>query len=66
LQSAVKLAGDPNDPMRVIASMSTEELRQQIMVQLEKLGPILDLPAWAQRGTANRVNGGGADHKPAR
>jgi hypothetical protein len=65
--SAVKLAGDPNDPMRVMASMSTEELRQQIMVQLEKLGPLLDLPAVAQRGIAKRLpagamNGSGEGH----
>jgi len=48
--SAVKLAGDPNDPIKLVASMSADELRAKIIEQLETLGPILDLPAVAQGG----------------
>jgi hypothetical protein len=52
--SAVKLAGDPNDPIRRMASMSADQLKAEIMASLEMLGPVLDLPA-AYGGLADRL-----------
>jgi hypothetical protein len=43
--SAVKLAGDPNNPARFKDNASIEELRAEVLKNLEILAPVLDLPA---------------------
>src|SRR5256885_13754528 len=46
--SAVKVAGDPSDPMRMTDNATTEELKAEIMKHLTVLAPVLDLevPWW--------------------
>ena len=43
--SAVKLAGDPNNPARIADDASIEELKALVMTHLERLTPVLDLKA---------------------
>ncbi len=43
--SAVKLAGDPNNPARIPDNATIEELRAEVMKHLERLAPVLDLEA---------------------
>lgn len=49
--SAVKLAGDPNNPVRFSDDASIEELRAEVLKHLERLAPVLDLPALEVRPT---------------
>ena len=41
--TAIKLAGDPNNPLRMLDTASTEELKAEIMKHLKILAPVLDL-----------------------
>jgi hypothetical protein len=45
--SAVKLAGEPNNPLRVLDGASTDELRAEVMKHLGRLidGGVIDLEA---------------------
>jgi hypothetical protein len=43
--SAVKLAGDPNNPLGVKDDATLEELKAEVMKHLERLAPVLDLEA---------------------
>ena len=40
---AVKLAGDPSNPLRMMDNATTEELKAEIMRHLRILAPVLDL-----------------------
>jgi hypothetical protein len=68
--SAVKLAGDPNNPARIADDASIEELNAEVMKHLERLAPVLDLEALiapadeiASRDVpqGGAINGTGAD-----
>jgi len=54
--SAVKLAGDPNNPVRLGEDASIEELRAQVLMHLERLAPVLRIEGLVQPsgGIANR------------
>ena len=54
--SAVKLAGDPNNPVRLGDDASLEELRATVMMHLERLAPVLRIEGLVQPsgGIANR------------
>jgi hypothetical protein len=56
--SAMKLAGDPNNPVRIKDDATVEELRAEIMKHLIE-GGIIDLQALSapKRGIANQPNG---------
>jgi hypothetical protein len=41
--SAVKLAGDPNNPVRIHDNASLDELRELVKLHYERLAPVLDL-----------------------
>jgi hypothetical protein len=41
--SAVKLAGDPNNPVRIPDNASLDELRELVKLHYERLAPVLDL-----------------------
>ena len=43
--SAVKLAGDPNNPVRIPDNATIEKQRAEVMKHLERLAPVLDLEA---------------------
>ena len=59
--SAMKLAGDPNNPARIKDDASIEELRAEMMKHLGILieGGLIDLEALPapNRGMANQPNG---------
>jgi len=59
--SAMKLAGDPNNPVRIRDDASIEELRAEMMKHLGILieGGLIDLEALPapNRGVANQPNG---------
>jgi hypothetical protein len=68
----VKLAGDPNNPVRIADDASIEELKAVVMKDLERLAPVLDLKALAalSDGVAKRevpqggaANDAGAPHE---
>ena len=42
---AVKLAGDPSNPLRMMDNATAEELKAEIMRHLRILAPVLDLEA---------------------
>ena len=54
--SAVKLAGDPNNPVRISDDASIEELKALVQMHLKRLAPVLDLEALMAPGDgiANR------------
>jgi hypothetical protein len=63
--SAVKLAGDPNNPVRIKEDASLEELRELVKLHYDRLAPVLELDAIAAPGdgNANRdVRQAGADN----
>ena len=57
--SAVKLAGDPNNPARFRDDASIEELRAEVLKHLQRLAPVLDLKSLVPPadGDANGVGG---------
>ena len=70
----MKLAGDPNNPVRIADDASIEELKAVVMKDLERLAPVLDLKALAalSDGVAKRevqvpqggaANDAGAPHE---
>src|SRR2546430_6125031 len=61
--AAIKLAGDTNDPLRMLDTATTEELKAEIMRHLRILAPVLDLQAvmaLADGSAARDVPQGGA------
>jgi hypothetical protein len=66
--SAVKLAGDPNNPVRVHDNATIEELRELVKMHYDRLAPVLDLKSLMPPGdgNANRdVRQTGADNGTA-
>jgi hypothetical protein len=65
--SAVKLAGDPNNPVRIHDNASLDELRELVKIHYERLAPVLDLNALLapDDGIANRDVRHGAANGPA-
>jgi hypothetical protein len=64
--SAMKLAGDPNNPVRIHDNASLDELRQLVKMHYERLAPVLDLeslmpPADGMANGARRGVGDGND-----
>jgi hypothetical protein len=64
--SAVKLAGDPNNPVRIHDNASLDELRELVKLHYDRLAPILDLkslvpPADGIANGAHRRIGDGND-----
>src|SRR6185437_5121240 len=59
---AVKLAGDPSNPVRMMDNATAEELKAEMMKHLKILAPVLDLkPLMALfdgRATSNGLRGG--------
>jgi hypothetical protein len=57
--SAVKLAGDPNNPVRIHDNASLDELRELVKMHYERLAPVLDLKSLMPPadGIANGVCG---------
>ena len=43
--AAIKLAGDPNDPLRMLDTATADELKAEIMKHLKILAPVLELDA---------------------
>jgi hypothetical protein len=63
--SAMKLAGDPNNPVRIPDNASLDELRELVKMHYERLAPVLDLKSLMPPGdgNANRdVRQAGADN----
>jgi hypothetical protein len=60
--SAVKLAGDPNNPVRIHDNASLDELRELVKLHYDRLAPILDLKSLVPPadGIANGGNDTGA------
>ncbi|MGO9048369.1 MAG: hypothetical protein ACLQFW_16030, partial [Xanthobacteraceae bacterium] len=53
--AAVKLAGDPNEPL-IPDNMTMEQLRQDIVAEVARLGHVLDLPVVREpQGIENRT-----------
>jgi hypothetical protein len=68
--SAVKLAGDPNNPVRIPDNASLDELRELVKLHYKRLAPVLDLESMRAPGDgiadrhmpqAGGDNGTGAD-----
>ena len=56
--SAVKLAGDPNEPL-IPDNMTLEQLRVDIVSEVARLGHVLDLPVVREpQGIENRPSPG--------
>jgi hypothetical protein len=57
--SAVKLAGDPNNPVRIHDNASLDELRKLVKMHYGRLAPVLDLKSLTPPadGIANGVCG---------
>jgi hypothetical protein len=51
--SAVKLAGDPNNPVRIHDNASLDELRELVKLHYDRLAPILDLKSLMPPGDGN-------------
>jgi hypothetical protein len=60
--SAMKLAGDPNNPVRIHDNASRDELRELVKMHFERLAPVLDLKSLMPPadGIANGGNDTGA------
>jgi hypothetical protein len=52
--SAVKLAGDPNNPVRIPDNASLDELRELVKLHYERLAPVLDLEVIPKARIANQ------------
>ena len=70
--TAIKLAGDPNNPLRMLDTATTEELKAEIMKHLKILAPVLDLEplmaladgsATSDLPQAGAGNGSSASHR---
>jgi hypothetical protein len=56
--AAIKLAGDPNNPLRMLDSATADELNAEIMKHLKIPAPVLELDTIPElRGLAS-ANGG--------
>jgi hypothetical protein len=52
--SAMKLAGDPNNPVRIPDNASLDELRELVKLHYERLAPVLDLEVIPKARIANQ------------
>jgi hypothetical protein len=51
--SAMKLAGDPNNPVRIKEDASLDELRELVKLHYDRLAPVLDLKSLMPPGDGN-------------